>query len=195
MIAFVLGNGQSRAAVPVDQLLALAPVYGCNALYRTHRVTALVATDDKISRAIEQSGYPRHTPFYTRRPTPGTGAHLVPQQYRGFSSGPIALALAAQAGYQDIYLLGFDMAPMASGRFNNVYAGTEFYKPPEADPTYTGNWQRQLRQVMQDHAAQRFWRVFGDTTAVITELDQLTNYHTIAMAEFLAQINKPKDHQ
>jgi hypothetical protein len=96
MAAFVLGNGVSRAAVDVDLLLRLGAVYGCNALYRTHAVTALVATDRPIAEAIQNSGYSLEHRFYTRRPLPNTGAQAVPRPYFGFSSGPIALALLLQ---------------------------------------------------------------------------------------------------
>lgn len=194
MAAFVLGNGVSRQSIEIDQLLQLGSVYACNAVYRTHHVTALVATDDKIARAIESSGYPQHVRFYTRRPTSGTGALKVPQRYHDFSSGPIAVAVAAQDQHPKIYLLGFDMAPAPDGRFNNVYAGTEFYKPRAADPTYTGNWQRQLITVMRDHPQQRFVRVMGETTADIAEFGNLPNYQKIARDQFQMLINNGKDH-
>jgi hypothetical protein len=194
MAAFVLGNGVSRQEISIDLLLTLGSVYACNAVYRDCVVTALVATDDKIARAIEQSGYPQLTRFYTRRPTPGTGARLVPRAYHGFSSGPIAAALAAQDQHPEIYLLGFDMAPAENGKFNNVYAGTEFYKPQEADPTYTGNWQRQIATVIRDHPRQQFLRVMGKTTANVVEFEKFSNYQKIAITEFSASINNKKDH-
>jgi hypothetical protein len=192
MTAFVLGNGVGRRGIDINHLLELGAVYACNAVYREHTVTALVATDDKIARAIEASGYPARARFHTRRPVPGTGSLQVPRAYHGFSSGPIAVALAALDQHPEIYLLGFDMAAEA-GRFNNVYAGTEFYKPPGADPTYTGNWQRQLIRVMQDHAQAKFIRVMAPTTADIAELNCLANHAKITRLEFQALINKQKE--
>lgn len=193
MTAFVLGNGVSRAAISVNLLLGLGSVYGCNALYRTHTVTALVATDDKIARAIEASGYALGARFHTRRPRPGTGSQPVPQAYHGFSSGPIAVALAAADQHHEIYLVGFDMAPALTGRFNNVYAGTEFYKPITAEPTYTGNWQRQLATVMRDHAHSQFTRIIGMTTASIPEFMDSANYREMPLDEFSLRINNQKD--
>ncbi len=193
MAAFVLGNGVSRRAISVDRLIELGAVYGCNALYRTHCVTALVATDDAISQAIQASGYAQSNRFYTRRPRANTGALPVPAPYRGFSSGPIAVAIAALDGHSPIFLLGFDMAPTDAGRFNNVYAGTEFYKPPQAEPTYTGNWQRQLIRVMGDHAPHRFVRVLGKTTAHIPEFESCPNYEIESIDTFVQRINKAKD--
>jgi len=194
MAAFVLGNGISRAGIDVDLLMRLGPTYGCNALYRTHVVTALVATDRPIAQAIQDSGYSLRNRFYTRRPQPNTGAQVVPRQYFGFSSGPIAVALAAaDCPGSRIYLLGFDMGPAPTGRFNNVFADSEHYKKSSAPPTFTGNWVRQLIRVTKDYPDCRFVRVHGDTTAEITEFAALTNLERVSIMEFLQRINNPKD--
>jgi hypothetical protein len=189
MAAFVLGNGLSRSQISVDHLQQRAPVYGCNALYRTHRPWVLVATDKHIAEEIQQSGYAHSNLFYTRRPLPDSGARAVPREYFGFSSGPIAVALAAQDRHDPIYLLGFDMGPNQLGRFNNVYAGTEFYKPVHSEPTFVGNWCRQLRRVMADHPNQTFVRVMGSTTASIAELDDIDNLKPLPIEQFLQVIN------
>ena len=174
--------------------MCLGPVYGCNALYRTHAVTALVATDRPIAQAIQDSGYSLRHRFYTRRPTPGTGAQAVPRAYFGFSSGPIAVAIAAQDNpAATIYLVGFDMGPNEQGRFNNVFAGTEHYKAAEALPTFTGNWTRQILTVMRDHPGHRFIRVHGKTTAAISEFDSVQNLEIMDIAQFLERINTAKD--
>ena len=193
MAAFVLGNGVSRREIDVDQLLKLAPVYGCNALYRTHTPTVLVATDRPIADAIQASGYSRRNRFYTRRPEPNSGAQRIPQPWFGFSSGPIAAALAAQEHHSPIYLLGFDMGPVATGRFNNVYADTEFYKLSGAAPTFTGNWARQLVRIMKEHDRCEFVRVHGASTADIAEFSGVANLVRMEMPEFLRRINNPKD--
>lgn len=193
MTAFVLGNGVSRLAVDPDVLMTLGSVYGCNALYRTHRVTALIATDQPIAREIEASGYSRENRFYTRRPHPDSGALEVPKQYFGYSSGPIATAIACQDHNNPIYLVGFDMAPTPQGKFNNVYAGTQYYKPAGAPPTFTGNWARQLQKVMTDYLDRRFVRVQGETTAQIPEFDIVKNLTHLPMTEFLRRINTKKD--
>lgn len=189
MTAFVLGNGVSRLEVPIDTLKKLGDVYGCNALYRTHVPTALVATDQHIAREIQESGYSKHNRFYTRRPLPKLGAHAVPREYFGYSSGPIACAVAARDSHDPIFLIGFDMGPTDQGKFNNIYAGTQFYKPQNSEPTFTGNWVRQLQRILTDHTKQQFVRVMGSTTAQITELDAVKNLLSMPMHDFLASIN------
>ena len=194
MAAFVLGNGVSRADISVDRLIELGPVYGCNALYRTHAPTALVATDRPIAEEIQAAGYSLKHRFYTRRPQPNTGAQAVPRPYFGFSSGPIALALAAaESPGARIYLLGFDLGPTLSGRFNNLFADTDHYKKSEAAPTFTGNWIRQMVTVMRDHPDCQFLRVYGATTAQITEFESVRNLERVEISEFQRRINTPKD--
>jgi hypothetical protein len=193
MAAFVLGNGTSRQEISIDQLLQLGSVYACNGVYRTHLVTALVATDHPISKVIQESGYSKNNRFYTRRPIPGLGAEIVPKPYFGFSSGPIATAVAATDKNTRIYLLGFDMGPDIQGKFNNVFAGTEFYKSMGAAPTYSGNWIKQLIKVVQDFPNQTFIRVVGATTASISELATVKNLEHMPMASFLERINNRKD--
>ena len=191
MAAFVLGNGISRQHIEVDILLKLGTVYGCNALYRTHTPHVLISTDRPISTAIQESGYAQKNKFYTRRPIDGSGADRVPQQYFGFSSGPIAVGIAAIDKHKIIYMLGFDMGPTSTGRFNNVYADTEFYKTADAHPTFIGNWVKQIITITKEFPNQQFVRVYGDTTAVVPELQSLNNMRSMPIAEFVALINTP----
>lgn len=193
MTAFVLGNGQSRSELDPDFLLKKGHVYGCNGLYRTHSPTVLVATDRPIAEAIQQSGYSQKHKFYTRRPIEGMGAMKVPKPYFGYSSGPIAVALAAQDGHRQIYMLGFDMGPTQKGLFNNIYADSEFYKRSDSQPTFTGNWQRQIQQVARDFPNTEFFRIHGATTAEIRDFDNVPNLKKMQMADFVALINTAKD--
>lgn len=192
-IAFVLGNGVSRREISLTQLQSLGKIYGCNALYREFVPDVLVATDRPIAKAIQESGYAKLNRFYTRRPLPDLGALTVPHEYYGYSSGPIATSLAARDNHSKIYLLGFDLGPTADQKFNNLYAGTEFYKPTDANPTYTGNWIKQLCRIMRDYSHVTFYRVCGETSARIAELDALPNLFSVDLASFQNRINNQKD--
>jgi hypothetical protein len=185
--AFVLGNGISRKTIASASLQPLGKIYGCNALYREFTPDVLVATDRPIATAIQESGYANQHVFHTRRPLEGHGAQPVPVAYFGYSSGPIACALAAQAGHTAIYMLGFDMGPAQNHQFNNVYAGTEFYKMPTAAPTFTGNWIKQLIRIAQDFPLVQFVRVHGPTTAEITQFAAVSNFKSMDLSEFLNQ--------
>lgn len=193
MTAFVLGNGVSRRDIDVNLLLGHGSVYGCNAIYREYIPTVLVATDPGITKEIKSTGYHLRNRFYTRRGHATDGALLVPDEYHGFSSGPIAVALAARDGHDRIYLLGFDLGPDSQGQFNNIYAGSDHYKPQGALPTYTGNWVRQILTVAQDHPRTNFIRIHGPTTAVISEFSQAPNLEIMTIAAFRERINTSKD--
>ena len=190
--AFVLGNGVSRQQVDLSNLRHLGKIYGCNALHRDFVPDVLVSTDKPISTRIQDSGYAHNNRFYTRRPVPGNGANPVPQKYYGYSSGPIAASIAALDGAVVIYLVGFDMGPV-SNHFNNVYADTEFYKKSSAPPTFTGNWARQLTQIMRDFSNTAFVRIMGNTTAPIEDFASSRNFRTMSMEDFQNRINNTKD--
>jgi hypothetical protein len=85
------------------------------------------------------------------------------------------------------------MGPTRVGKFNNIYADTEFYKKSSSNPTYTGNWVRQLKQVMKDFPKTSFFRVKGDTTAEISELQDVPNLVNMPIADFLNRINNTKE--
>ena len=182
-VAFVLGNGVSRKGIDLENLRNHGSIYGCNALYRDFVPDVLIATDRPISEQIQHSGYPLKNKFYTRKPIDGLGAHYVPDQYWGYSSGPLAAAIAAADRHMDIYLLGFDMAGI-NNRFNNVYADSEFYKRSGANPTYTGNWERQLLKVMQDYPHTNFIRVHGAVTSDVPEFNKHPRYSRQNIGDF-----------
>jgi hypothetical protein len=124
---------------------------------------------------------------------PGLGALRVPQEYYGFSSGPHAVGIAALDLHNKIYMLGFDMGPSVHNQFNNMYAGTEFYKPSEAPPTFTGNWVKQLTTITKDFPRTLFVRVCGNTTASIAELNKIKNLEHEDLDTFVMRINNQKD--
>ena len=187
--AFVLGNGLSRSRIDLKFLKIKGTIYGCNALYREFFPDVLVATDRPIAEKIQESGYALANKFYTRKPTPGKGAARIPQEYWGYSSGPAALAIAAEDQHSKIYLLGFDLGPTKDNKFNNVYANTEFYKTGQSVPTYTGNWVQQIVTVTKKFPQTQFVRVQGDTTAAISHFESLSNFTHLSLEEFLKQLN------
>jgi hypothetical protein len=191
--AFVCGNGVSRQAIDLNQLKPLGKIYGCNAMYRDFEPDCLVATDRPIAETIQNSGYSKTHRFHTRKPIHGLGALPVPKKYHGNSSGPIATALAALDGYSTIYLLGYDMGPTINAKFNNVYAGTEFYRKPDAAPTYTGNWVKQLCTIAKDFPQMTFVRVCGPTTADIRELKVFNNLLHIPIQMFQDRVATGQD--
>jgi len=182
--AFVLGNGISRQQIDLNLLKTFGRVYGCNAIYREFEPDVLISTDAPISERIQHEGYSLTHTHYTRKPLPDTGAQRIAKQYFGYSSGPVAVGQAAIDGARVVYLIGFDMGPTGTGRFNNCYADTEFYKKSSANPTFTGNWVRQLKQIARDFPKTSFFRVAGNTTAEIRDLQAVPNFAHVDIVTF-----------
>ena len=182
--AFVLGNGVSRQAVDLTALKTLGTTYGCNAIYREFVPDVLISTDMPISEHIQNQNYGQKNIHYTRKPLPDSGSRRIAQKYFGYSSGPVAVSQAAIDGATAVYLIGFDLGPTRTGRFNNCYADTEFYKKSSANPTFTGNWVRQLQTIMKDYPKTSFFRIVGDTTAEVRELLGVPNLAHMQMADF-----------
>jgi len=63
---FVIGNGESRAGIDLEQLRQYGKIYGCNSLYLDFTPDALIAVDDRMVHKIYWSGYPLKNQCYFR---------------------------------------------------------------------------------------------------------------------------------
>ena len=186
-IAFVLGNGKSRLKVNLFNLVDRGAIYGCNALYREFVPDVLISTDPKISEEIQRSGYSIEHVHYTRKPIVGFGSRQIPAEPYGWSSGPVATYLAAEK-YNYVYLLGHDLSS-DTDKINNIYAGTDCYRSKNAEPTYFGNWVKQLEHVFKRWPSKRFYRVYDDYCDFPTTWRQYQNIEQLHINEFLGRIN------
>jgi hypothetical protein len=186
--AFILGNGKSRLLVDLTKLSPLGATYGCNWLCKTFSPDCLVATDRPIADAIQQSGYAQKHRFHTRKPIVDLGGKHLSNDYKGFSSGPNAAALACIDGHSDIYLIGMDLGT-TNGMFNNVYVDTQFYKKELDPPTYAGNWINQLVKLTEDYPNRQFYRVEGVESAFVKQFGKIDNMKIISMQSFLEMVN------
>jgi len=148
----------------------------------------LVATDRPIAEEIQNSGYAQKHRFHTRKPIEGSGAKFLVKEYKGFSSGPNAAALALVDGHSDIYLIGMDLGT-TNGMFNNIYAGTQFYKKELDPPTFPGNWINQVVTLTKDFESRQFWRVEGPESAFVPQFNKIPNMRILSMDKFLEKVN------
>ena len=186
--AFILGNGRSRLVLDLNRLMEVGTVFGCNGLYRDFTPHCLVATDRPIAEEIQNSGYAQKHRFHTRKPIEGSGAKFLVKEYKGFSSGPNAAALALVDGHSDIYLIGMDLGT-TNGMFNNIYAGTQFYKKELDPPTFPGNWINQVVTLTKDFESRQFWRVEGPESAFVPQFNKIPNMRILSMDKFLEKVN------
>ena len=184
--AFVIGNGTSRSPINIEDLSTLGNTYGCNALYRTFSPDYLVAVDVKMILEISKQGYQRKHTVWTN-PNKAYGQIQDLNTFnpsKGWSSGPTALWLASQHGYDRIYILGFDYRGI-NDKFNNVYADTPNYKKSEDGATFFGNWLRQTVSVIKEHRNIQYVRVIASDNYCPEQLNKFDNFTTITVDDFM----------
>jgi hypothetical protein len=186
-IAFVLGNGTSRKPIPVEILSSLGKTYGCNALYRTFSPDYLVAVDVKMILEINKAGYQHQNIVWTN---PNRSYQKMSNlnyfsPSKGWSSGPTALWLASQHGYEKIFILGFDYRGLNDGKsLNNIYADTANYKKSTEGATFFGNWLRQTASVIRENSHIQYYRVIAPDNYCPEELNKFNNLNTIFVEDF-----------
>lgn len=185
--AFVLGNGTSRKGIDPRFLKKYGTIYGCNALYREFPPDYLVAVDVKMILEITKAGYQNNNSVWTN---PNKSFSKISNlnyfnPSKGWSSGPTALYLACQHGYEKIYILGFDYKGLENGKkVNNLYAGTWNYKKENDTATYYGNWLRQTTKVIKDNPQIDFFRVIQPDNFCPEELNNLGNLQHMTTEDF-----------
>ncbi len=185
--AFVLGNGTSRASVKSQELKTFGKVYGCNALYRTFDPDYLIAVDVKMVLEINKAGYQHKHNVWTN---PNKSYQKMSnlnffQPSKGWSSGPTALWLASQHGYEKIFILGFDYKGLDEGKkLNNMYSDTVNYKKSTEGATFFGNWLRQTVSVIKDNPNIMLYRVIASDNYIPEELNKFVNVEHITTDTF-----------
>jgi len=191
-IAFVLGNGTSRKSIDLEKIKNIAKVYACNAVYRTFQPDYLVAVDVKMVLEINKAGYQHKNTVWTN---PNKSYHRIKNlnffnPSKGWSSGPTALWLAAEHGYETVYILGFDYKGLSEGRLlNNLYADTANYKKSTDGATFFGNWMRQTIAVIKQNPEIKFVRVIASDNYDPDELNTFDNYSTMFIDDFAKIFN------
>jgi len=184
-IAFVLGNGKSRAKLDPNRLKGLGTIIGCNALYREFEPDFLVAVDVKMVNEIISAGYQKDHQVWTN-PNKGitskNGINFF-SPHKGWSSGPTALWFACTQGYKNVYIFGFDYQGL-DGKFNNVYADTFNYKKSSDSATFFGNWLNQTEKTIKEYRTINFFRVAEAGSFIPDKLRNLPNLQHISFQDF-----------
>lgn len=181
-IAFVLGNGNSRRDILLQELSTVGVIYGCNAIYREFCPEYLIAVDAKMILEINKSGYQNKHEVWTNpnRAYERMNNFNFFQPSKGWSSGPTALWLAVQHKWKEIFILGFDYKGLDGGKkFNNIYANTPNYKKSSDSATFFGNWARQTKTVIKENPDVMFKRVIDKGNYTPEDLEKLDNFQNI----------------
>ena len=200
-VAFVLGNGQSRKGIDLNNLKEKGTVFACNAVYRTHQPHWLVAVDPKMMLEIAETDYMVHNKVYSNYNKQYEKHQKLLDHVTwskpslGWSSGPTALRLACEQGFKEIYILGFDYQGLAvdanKNRFNlnNIYGDTRNYKRSNDQATFFGNWMNQTKKCLQDFKDVKFHRVIPAGGYQPKGLEWKDNIDHPSTEEFLEKFN------
>ena len=197
-IAFVLGNGESRRGIEINDLKEKGTVFACNAVYRTHRPDFLVAVDPKMIFEIAETDYPVHNKVwsnfnaqYNKHPKILNHINWFKPSL-GWSSGPTALRMACEHGFKEIYILGFDYQGLNQGKrftLNNIFGDTRNYKKRNDEATFYGNWMNQTKRCLQDFKDVQFHRVIPKGWFKTKDIEWAGNIDHPTTEEFLAKFD------
>ncbi len=198
-LAFVLGNGQSRKGIDIDDLMQKGTVFACNAVYRTHRPHYLIAVDPKMINEIAESDYMIHNKVWSNFNAQYNKNQKILDHCNwfkpslGWSSGPTALRMACEHGFKEIYILGFDYQGIAEGqkqnrfKLNNVFGSTRNYKRVNDEATFYGNWLNQTKRCLKDFPDIKFHRVIPRGWFKPKDLEWNNNIDHPTTEDFLAK--------
>ena len=197
-IAFVLGNGESRRGIEINDLMEKGTVFACNAVYRTHRPHFLIAVDPKMILEIAETDYMLHNKVwsnfnaqYNKHPKILDHCNWFKPSL-GWSSGPTALRMACEHGFKEIYILGFDYQGHGDGKrfkLNNMFGDTRNYKKRNEEATFYGNWLNQTKRCLQDFKDVRFHRVIPKGWFTPKDIEWAGNIDHPATEEFLLKFD------
>jgi hypothetical protein len=147
----VIGNGESRQGLDLNNLTSTFTTVGCNAIHRDVTVDHLVCCDQRMVLEAIKNPNRENTVIYTRSDwsekfskfkiqrvpdLPYTGSQRWDQPFH-WGSGGYALLVGAGLSH-DIHIVGFDLVS-STGTVNNLYKGTNNYAKADhhpVDPTY-----------------------------------------------------------
>ena len=197
-IAFVLGNGESRRGIEINDLMEKGTVFACNAVYRTHRPHFLIAVDPKMILEIAETDYMLHNKVwsnfnaqYNKNPKILDHVNWFKPSL-GWSSGPTALRMACEHGFKEIYILGFDYQGHGDGKrfkLNNMFGDTRNYKKRNEEATFYGNWMNQTKRCLQDFKDVRFHRVIPKGWFKPKDIEWHENMDHPTTEEFLSRFD------
>ena len=200
-VAFVLGNGESRKGIDIDDLKKHGTVFACNGVYRTDKPDFLIAVDPKMVLEIAESDYLLQNKVYSNFNAQYNKNPKILENVQwfkpslGWSSGPTALRMACDHGFKEIYILGFDYQGLSEGgknnrfKVNNLFKDTRNYKKGNEQATFFGNWMNQTKKCLQDFKDVQFHRVIPTGWYQPKDLAWKGNIDHPSTEEFLDKFN------
>jgi hypothetical protein len=87
--------------------------------------------------------------------------------------------------------MGFDLMGVGNrdNDINNIYSGTNAYKPATAAATYYMNWVDQIRRIMLEYSDRNFARIGALNDFVPEQWKECSNHREITFEQFEKEIN------
>jgi hypothetical protein len=186
LTTLVIGNGESRKILDLNNIKSCYATVGCNAVHRDIAVDHLVCCDQRMVIEAVKNPNLKNTKIYTRAEWVNTFAKLgvlrVPDlPYTGsqrwdqpfhWGSGGYALLVAASLS-NHVNIIGFDLVS-STGKVNNLYKDTKNYSKADhhpVDPTY---WIYQTSMVFKSFP-DKYFTVFNNSNWKMPESWHLEN--------------------
>lgn len=172
--ALVIGNGESRRDIDLEEYRTEYIFVGCNAIHRDTTVDYLVCCDRRMVEEATKNPDTANTSIYVRpdwfnffrKIQKRKNILTVPElPYQGnikqdkpehWGSGAYAVLVAANH-FEEVTLLGFDLYP-TNNKVNNIYKDTQNYSKSDAQSVDYSFWVYQIAMVFKH---------FPDTTFTI----------------------------
>ena len=170
--SLVIGNGESRANINIQEFAKDYISIGCNAIHRETVTDHLVCCDKRMVEEAIISKNTHNTPIYVRpdwyryfrKIRKDKRINQVPDlPYCGdtkkddpihWGSGPYAVLLGANLG-SSVMMLGFDLYPV-NEKVNNIYKGTPNYKSADSNPVDPSYCIYQISKVFRSFPQKEF---------------------------------------
>lgn len=177
--AIIVGNGLSRTAVDLNQMKMIygAPIFGCNALYRTNDVDFLIAFDQKIVSEIKGSTFDLKKLIIPSYNDQYESVECNPLRPRN-NAGMVAMNEAIKRGYEHLICFGMDFA-LEDERLNvsNVFENTNAYgQETRASYRDTMNRCQYMEWFAKKNSSTIFWFMFPES---YLKIDQRLNSENI----------------
>lgn len=186
MIAFVLGNGESRSKINYSKLQIYGLILGCNGLYRDYRPDFLITVDSQMAYEISKSEYIKNWKVLTtyKDISQMHENFILINQSKRRCAGVTACYVAISQQIKEIYLIGHDLGTN-NGLVNNVYKNSTCYKQAWEDDDSASVYSKDYIELFQKHPSYTFVRVIGKQTKDIKEFHTFKNYNEISKDEFI----------
>jgi hypothetical protein len=187
----ILGNGISRKGLDLHLLKDWAQVWGCNDMYTEEKTFVphrLFATDGRVLKRIQASGYAQRHPVFVngnnvQRQEACPDAYCFMERV-GNCTGNGAIWCACIEGYDEVYLVGFDLYIEHRNMAHHIYGRREGYG------TSTVNvWVTQMGGFFRSYPQIQFFKVGkeGDPHPKLMGPNE-GNLHYITREEFIHRV-------